>query len=488
MSTARMEKRGEQGKPLWGFCRVKVENICRLWTAYREGSLELTDIRTWFAAHELVMRRCTLEKGRFPRFEIVELGQVTGILNMGRLRASIRRLERCGLMSWSTSAIGFNATQEGSNATLTDLAAMLSAVVNSRRTLPIPRHTISLLARTRRPVLFATVLGQLLRCMYYRSGECRSWGTCKASWVAKTFGVDTRNVKAARGELERLGWMRQTDSAHWHRQRFGGTFVISLAWDRRTGPDVEKPGDSISPPRTEFFAPKSPPPVTNRNLPTGINHQKPVAARHAGVSTGRGKEGKASLSHILPRDLTDPVRKAALFGQAVAQNLLRETVADRLRFFSAAARARRLGRSNPCGFFSAILRKGLWRHIAIADEEVGRRELNEHPEVFYGEEPRKEPIVTIFVGADSLNEDPIAIRTMIQSSLAESHELPTVPNDSSLLGQAVDGFRRLHDEAPLEPTLPGHVGSGFQKLNVLNSQHHCRPANFGYPLGSIASP
>lgn len=362
-------KPAERGRPKWGFCRVRVETICRLWTAYRCGELERQDVQVWFAIHELVMRRCTLGAGRKPFYSEQEVEPLTG-LRPAAIRASIRRLERTMFLAWSDGRVTF---KDGCNANVVAhdrLRQMLSAVKNHRRTLPVPRHTVLSLARTRRPVMLATILGHLFRCVYYRSQECVSWGTCKASWISAAFGVDVRNVKAARRELEGLGWLRQLQSNHWHRQRCGGTYVVTLGWsgsDSRPRP--------VSPPRNDTRRPKSPPPESYRNLPSGNKNQNRPVVPSAGVEGRKARrEGKPRLGRVVPADLADPCRTAQLFNEAAAVGLVKDTTAERLQVFAAAERAKRLG-ANPGGFFVAILRKGLWRNIATCDEERARREL-----------------------------------------------------------------------------------------------------------------
>jgi hypothetical protein len=416
-------KPAERGRPLWGFCRIRVETICRLWAALRERDLSLCDLRVWFGAHELVTRRCTMGKGRRAAFTEQELGGVCE-LAAPRVRASIRLLERMGFLSWSQGGIVLkDGTPEGA-AALTGLPAMLSSVTNHRRTVPIPRHTVLLLARTRRPVSMATVLGLLFRCMYYRSGECVSWGTCKASWVAETFGVDIRNVKAARRELERLGWMRQLDSFHWHRQRYGGSFVVTLAWDSRQSPSGPRKRQTISPPQRASSPAKSPPPESYRDLPSGIKDQKRAAARRAGVQGQPKGEGAPRLLHVVPMDLQSPGRTANLFHQALRAGLVRDAPTERLRFFAAAERANRLG-SNPGGFFVTMLKKRLWQNISHGEEEAARQTLARMPEFFYGEKSQRRPAATPSAIPSSqkgsaLNATPerAAIRELVRRSLA----------------------------------------------------------------------
>lgn len=408
-------KPAERGRPVWGFARVDVESICRLWTAYREGELKRQDVQTWFAVHELLMRRCTLRAGRSPKFSKRELEPLTGF-DACSVRASLRRLEGRGFLSWSEQKVSIFGGSE--LMPLASLPAILSLVTNHRRTLPIPRHTVLLLAGTRRPVMLATILGHLLRCMYYRSRECVSWGTCKASWIAETFGVDARNVKAARGELERSEWLRQLDSHHWHRQRYGGTFVVSLAWA-----GSRSRTSRVSPPRKSPQTTKSPPPDSYRNLPTGIKNQKRPDVPRPGVQGQRAKrEGEPNLLHVMPGDLADPNRTAALFRQAVAKKLILDTSSNRLQFFAAAERAKRLG-NNPGGFFAAILKKGLWKNIANCDEERARRGLASVQDAL---DTVREPRRTAAVGKpnaeifDEAETDPMKIRELVRRSLASA--------------------------------------------------------------------
>lgn len=362
----RAEIRGEKGRPTWGFCRIKAQTICGIWASYREGHLKRRDLQTWFAAHELVMRRCTLRRERDARFLIGEIEELTG-LNGSSVKASIKRLEHLKFLSWSTERVEVKCGSPDFLRGLTGLSEMLESVTNNRRTIPIPRQTVLLLCRVRRPVMMATILGLLFRVMYYRSCECLSWGTCKASFIASVFGVDLRNVKSARLELERSGWLRSEASHHWHRQRFGGTFVISLEWR------LISRGES--PPRKEEMTRKSPPPIENRNLPSEFKNQNRFAGKASGVQgQNQKREGKPTLRHIVPIDLADPLRTECLYCEAVERKLVAGGEMGRLQFFAAAERAKRLA-VKPGGFFTAIVSRKLWQNASNGDEEAARRVL-----------------------------------------------------------------------------------------------------------------
>jgi hypothetical protein len=364
------DKPAERGRPLWGFCRVKVHAICRLWSAYRDGTIARQDVQTWFGVHELLTRRCTVAASRHPSFSESELGTLTGQRAPG-VRASLRRLECSGFLTWASHHIRLLDDAEPPAASL---AAMLAVIPNQNRTVPIPRHTVLLLARTRRPVLLATVLGHLLRGMYYRSRECVSWGTCKASFIADAFGVDVRNVKAARRELVRTGWLRQVPSLHWHRQRFGGSFVVSLAWAHSAPSERRK-----SPPRRRYSTPKSPPPESYRNLPSELKHQNRGTPMETGVfkdrNANQGTPNAPTWRHLERNDLTDPTRLLTLYEHASRTGAVASTEMDRLHVFTAAEHALAIGTRNPCGLFVHLVKNRLWKFSTERDEDLARQKL-----------------------------------------------------------------------------------------------------------------
>ena len=443
----RAGKPAEKGRPLWGYCRVKAHTICRLWLGFRQGIVQRWDVQTYFALQELMMRRCTLAPGRRAAYSVKELESLTA-LSAAKLHGCIARLEHAGLVSWSEHAIRM---KEGAIGTLEDLAglsAMLSTVTNHRRTVPIPRHTVLLLARTRRPVLLATLFGHLLRGMYYRSGECLSWGTCKASWIAQAFGVDARNVKAARQELERLGWMRSLESLHWHRQRYGGSFAIALAWDSRVHLTAAANAGPISPPRMQRIRAKSPPPESYRNLLKEHNHQNRAGAV-AMVFQNEPRSRRSSLASVISCPLT--LAMASEWPSCSA----RRTPLASCRPASPSgsdsspppSAPRRIAR-NPGGLFLWLVRKRLWRYASDADEQAARQQLSGMPEFYYGSSAppaaaRKAPPSPIPIlakkeyprkcrdrpkRADPAESDSSHIRELIRQSLASACLTQTSPS------------------------------------------------------------
>jgi hypothetical protein len=60
-------------KPEGGFRFISVVQLCIVWWAYREGFIQLRDVGVWFAAHELVARRCWLSNGKTPFYNYDEI-------------------------------------------------------------------------------------------------------------------------------------------------------------------------------------------------------------------------------------------------------------------------------------------------------------------------------------------------------------------------------------------------------------------------------
>ena len=223
-------------KPHGGFVFLAVRQLCLIWSAYRIRHIQLMDLRAWFACHEMVAKRCQLTTGQIPTYTLDELHRLVGGAGGQYLRASLRRLEALGLLSWSSAIITF-ATSPANLQGLMDhaeVAAMLQALPNPHRCVPVPRQTLRLIAGGCRSAVIATILGHLFRCLYYRNGQCHSGGLCKATWIADVFGLHVRIIKAARKHLATIGWLQQHPTPQRVLNRWGVSVVVNLTWDRST--------------------------------------------------------------------------------------------------------------------------------------------------------------------------------------------------------------------------------------------------------------
>jgi hypothetical protein len=345
-------------KPKGGYCLVQEGVILRLWAEYTAGNIRYQDVRAWLAAQEMKARRCTLGRGRTPSYTTAELVKLTGCPEAS-CKGSLARLAKCGLISWDGSAVTFPGAEGGDR--------------RQRRLVPVPRRTLRFLAPCRKPALVATVLGHLARCMFFRNGECLSRGTCKASWVAETFGVDVRSVKAARKHLAAIHWLEAKDSKHWHRQRWGATVVVNLAWaDPSRG---GAPGAELPPPK-QLSTAELPPPESDKELLPEYRYQK-LAEERSGV-----KDRGPNIRNVRPEDLFQLSRTVALYRQAVALGLAEPSESRLLAWVAAAVRAKTAPSGDPVRIFMGIVRRGLWHHITQKQEDRARRALARYREVY----------------------------------------------------------------------------------------------------------
>src|SRR5262249_6795403 len=164
---------------------------------------------------------------------------------------------------------------------LPSFTALVSALPNPPRRGPVPRQAVRLIAGGCRPSVIATILGHLIRCLYYREHRCISGGWCKASWIADVFRLDLRNIKAARKHLITIGWLQMRPIPQALCNRWGSYTLINLSWTRAamakaTQDDIQTP-PSTSPPPPTLCTPISPPPSKEHEKPfQDAQHQKPA--------------------------------------------------------------------------------------------------------------------------------------------------------------------------------------------------------------------
>lgn len=355
-----------EGVPEGGFVFVSATGLLATWWAYKRGLIQFRDFRVWLATHELSAQRCVLEKGRVPRFRVEELGALIGGVGGKHLRASVRRLEATGLLSWSEQRLVTLASLAAVHTPdAADLQAAVESVTNHRRKIPVPRRLLRLLASSSRPVLVATALGHLLRCMYYRNDRCSPSGLCKASWIASVFEVDERNVKAARQELQSLGILLREPASQYRLNRWGVPMRFNLEWE---SPKAVRQ----SPPRRPQSTSETPPPRETGNSSSGRSeNQKPIHP----VSGVRKRTGRGpNLRNVTELDLVDPRRTLELHRQAAQAGLVGTSEAERLKVLALAAHARTHAKRNAPGLFVSALREQRW-YLSLQDEDRARMSL-----------------------------------------------------------------------------------------------------------------
>lgn len=351
-------------KPVGGFVFVSATGLLAAWWAYKRRFIQFRDFRVWLACHELLAQRCRLPRGRTAHFIMQELGAFVGGVGGEHLRASVRRLERAGLLQWATDRLRpASLLAEIRLGDPEDLTAFVECVQNHRRKVPVPRRLLKLLARESRPVFVATALGHLLRCMYYRQKLCHGNGLCKASWIAGVFEVDGRNVKTARQELVERRILFRQSVGQTRLNRWGVPMCFNFAWGKKAR-ETPPPGAAST---TELPLPRR----TGNSSFGRSENQKPGVPGPSGVR--KRTERIPRFASVMLEDLKDPARLAALHEQAATHRFVNRSEADRLRVFAAAAHALRVGRRNVCGLFVSVIRDGHWRNLSAWDEDAGRR-------------------------------------------------------------------------------------------------------------------
>jgi hypothetical protein len=403
MTTLKAETESTVRKPTGGFIFLTVTQLCLIWWAYLEKLIELRDVRTWFGTWELQARRCLLKPGQRAVYTLEELHGLVGGVGGMHLRGSIRRLEASGLLVWSTSHLGFPGSPEELKVTDTSrLHDMLESIPNNRRRIPVPRRMVRFLAGARRRCLMATILGHLVRCLYYRKGGCTGKGCCTSTWIAKVFGVNSSNVKAARQYLAEMGWLTLLETSQRVRNRYGQWVTINLDWP---GEDTHQraivaacstsgrePSGSRSQPPEPLSTTESRPPLGNKKPFQEHKHQKPTSGGPAGIDQANEKTDTPTLHHIVPDDLRDTARLLTLFEEAHQEGFIGGNESERLTFISTAEHARFVGSTNPCGLFAQLIRRRLWHFVTADDEDAAQRRLKEH---FYGStSERRAPVYT----------------------------------------------------------------------------------------------
>ena len=353
-----------------GYRTMTPIQICNGLAAYDDGRMRYRTLRSYLACVAVLASREAAQRAR--RQPVRDARQVVRPAEVAKLtgsteaaaRTDLKRLARIGLVEREGELV---RVASEAIPCAGELLALASPSRSWRRPIPMPRSLLRFLAGCTRPALAKVLLAHCLRGLTLdrRTGEVRSRGTLKSTWVASTFALSLRAVKAARSTLvsmELIG--RDEASRQWKLNRDGAYFELNLAW-RRAG----------SAPRPAEIDVESAPPMERLETPLDLEDQR---ASKAGVRSG------PDLRNIQPGDLLRFSRMEGLFWQAVDRKLVRGSEMDALNFLGAAIRARFGKARDPVRVFAAIVRRGLWAHISCAEEERARAALARHREQLPG--------------------------------------------------------------------------------------------------------
>lgn len=366
-------------------------------------------LRVYFAAHEIAERRrytSPEHRGAKPLYTSDELARLVGGRGspkaLRELRADVKALRRLGLVSIGKHAIVFAVSAD--QITVDDMTgfwSMFNEMPNRRRSVPVPRRLLRALAAGFSRAVTALVLAVLIRGLFWhkQSGDYRTDGRYKLSWVAEHFDISRRAATDARTRLIGLGWLEPLDVNQWEMNAWGVRDRIVTEWSHTaaTTSTTEAVGGSEpedraaeSATQNRVFAPRSASPDLTDSLSlTGDKKTRRLPTRErSGVSLGstlgsrkkrtiRRGNGEPNIRDIQASDLGDVGRLLELHRQAIVLGLASGSEAGRLDFMALAQRARCRGKRAGALFYW-LLRERKQAFITHADEEDAARLLREH--------------------------------------------------------------------------------------------------------------
>ena len=155
---------------------ISVRQLCRAWVAYQQRHIRTRDLWVWFAAHELVARRCQVKPGQAVHYTEGELTRlVSGEQNVPQ---SLRRLADADLLHWDQTQLTF-PDDHSPTSEAEAVMAMLEQIPNAQRRIPVPRRMIRYIAGGCPRVSLATLLGHLMRACITATGNAEPMATAK---------------------------------------------------------------------------------------------------------------------------------------------------------------------------------------------------------------------------------------------------------------------------------------------------------------------
>lgn len=358
-----------------GIRRIPLHQLALAWWCYQEHRITPRQFRVYMALHEMHERRRAAGKAEKGRYGVAEMRRLIGgeRITDHELRQDCDQLRTCGLAEVAGVSIRFVSVAADAMSGQ-GFDTFLKALPNNRRTVPVPRRVIRLLAGGLPRAVAATLIAMLIRGMFWQREHAkhRIDGRVKAKWIADQFGLSLRAVKEARQRLEQLGWISILPAAQWERNRWGLHYAINVDW--------VPPGES-APPRNENPVESAPPDQTVHLLKeNNLRNRNPARAAERPVAYQEAiadSDAPPKLTDLQPGDLSKFHRVNALYEQAVEKGLAGPGDAGRLDFFALAGRAVTHGKE-PLKLFSWLLHRKRFDVISDADEDAADRWIKHH--------------------------------------------------------------------------------------------------------------
>ena len=359
-----------------------------VWAAFKMKLIAWRHLCVWIALYEVRTWRDTQDPAQrnLFKFNPRRVAQALGNKNAGPLlKKALAELERLGLARLTPTHISFTESLNALPLELrTEAHRMLNALGNDNitRAIRMPRRLMRLIMKSNRPrpVRAAVLFGMLLRIMPVKR---HGWykGCLTTALLVEVSGFNESRIKHERAALVKKGCFERLETPARVRRQHGDWYALGrdlpVPSAMKTTADQQPPTAPTKGNRQPLI--KEPAPSfgieTNQLLPA-----KAGASRSASISK---TTEVPSWRCMTPEDLREPQRRAALYEDARHKGVIGDGPAERLTFYAAMARARRVGSINPCGMLRRIVQTTAYHgYIADCDEDQGRawvRELEPQP-------------------------------------------------------------------------------------------------------------
>ena len=346
------------------------------------------ELCTWIALWEVRTWRDTQdpEQRNIFKFSPRRVAKVLGHKRAGsQLKKSLAELQHLGLAHLSPTKIWFTESLDTLPPDLraeTERTLKVLGNINSSRAIRMPRRLMRHIMKLPRPrpVRAVVIFAMLLRIMMVkRNGWYK--GCLTTALLFDVSGFNQSRIKHERASLVREGFFERLETPARVRRKQGNWYALGHVLPFSASLQNAREPQPKQPPKP----PDRQPPIKKPAPSKGIERNQflsyqPGASR---LLSTPGPTAAPSWLHIQPEDLREPQRRAALHKDACNNGVIGSSPAERLTFYAAIARARRLGTLNPCGMLRRIVQTTAYHgYITDYDEDQARawlRELEPQP-------------------------------------------------------------------------------------------------------------
>ena len=361
--------------------------VASIWAALKLKLIAWHHLRVWIALHEVRTWRDTQDphQRNIFRFTPRRIAQALGNKYAGpRIKKALADLERLGLARLASTKLSFTVSLHHLPDELraeTDRILKTLGNESITRAIRMPRRIMRHILQSRsRPLRAALIFAMLLRIMPVKRYRWYK-GCLTTALLVEVSGFSENRIKHERAGLITEGYFVRLATPARVRQQHGDWYALSHHLPTSSGHENRT---NAQPPRPQKE--QNPQPPIRKPVPSfGMEINQFLSLKPGALPSHSPFKPTTTPSwrHIEPQDLREPQRRVDLHRDACRLGAIGNSAAERLMFFAAIARARRLGTLNPCGMLRRIVLTTAYHgYIANCDEDQGRawlRELEPQP-------------------------------------------------------------------------------------------------------------